>query len=80
MAMRMQPLLIGVDVSKAKLDICEAPGQPLRQLCNERSAIRAWLKALPGPACIAVEATNTFHLLLLEDAHRLEHTLYVIDG
>ena len=80
MAMHLQPLLIGVDVSKAKLDICEAQGQPLRQLCNERSAIRAWLKDLPGPACIAAEATNTFHLLLLEEAHRLGHTVYVIDG
>lgn len=80
MAMHAQPLHIGVDVSKARLDICEAQAQPLRQLCNERRAIRAWLKGLPGPACIAVEATNTYHLLLLEEAHGLGHTLYVVDG
>lgn len=80
MAMHVQPLRIGVDVSKAQLMICESAEQPLHRLGNERGAIRTWLEHLPGPACIAVEATNTFHLALLEEAHRLGHTLYVIDG
>lgn len=80
MAMRIEPLLIGVDVSKAELVVCEDKNHPLRSLANERRALRAWLKALLGPACIAVEATNTFHLTLLEEAHRLGHTVYVVDG
>lgn len=80
MAMRVDPLLIGVDVSKAELVICEGEDQPLTRLDNTRATVRAWLKALPGQASIAVEATNTFHLILLEEAHRLGHTLYVVDG
>ena len=80
MAMRVEPLLIGVDVSKAELVICEGKDPPLHRLDNTRAAVRAWLKALPGQACIAVEATNTFHLTLLEEAHRLGHTVYVVDG
>lgn len=80
MAMRVEPHLIGVDVSKAELVICEGKDQPLHRLDNTRATVRAWLKALPGQASIAVEATNTFHLTLLEEAHRLGHTLYVVDG
>lgn len=80
MAMRVQPLRIGVDVSKAELVICERRDQALRRIQNERSAIRAWLDGLGAPARIAVEATNTFHVLLVEEAHRRGHTVYVIDG
>ena len=80
MAMRVEPLLVGVDVSKAELVVCEGKDRPLTRLANNRGAVRAWLKALPGRGCIAVEATNTFHLVLLEQAHRLGHTLYVVDG
>lgn len=80
MAMRVDPLHIGADVSKAELVICEGKNQPLIRLANTRKAVRAWLKTLPGQASIAVEATNTFHLILLEEAHRLGHTLYVVDG
>lgn len=80
MAMRVEPLLVGVDVSKAELVICKGKEEPLHRLDNNRQAVRAWLKTLPGQASIAVEATNIFHLTLLEEAHRLGHTLYVVDG
>lgn len=81
MAMSVHPHLIGVDVSKAELMICQAPEQPLESLDNEPKAIRRWLRTLPkGSACFAVEATNTFHLELIEQAHRRGHTVYLIDG
>lgn len=80
MAMRVEPCFVGVDVSKAELVICEGEGPRVHALSNQRRAIRAWLKALPRPACLAVEATNTFHLPVLEEAHRLGHTVYVVDG
>lgn len=80
MAMRVEPMVIGVDVSKAELVICQGKDRPLTRLDNTRKAVRAWLKTLPGQTFIAVEATNTFHLVLLEEAHRLGHTLYVVDG
>lgn len=80
MAMAVQPLLIGVDVSKAELVIARSDQAQLETIANEAAAIRRWLKRLAGPVCIAVEATNTFHLALLSEAHRLGHTLYVLDG
>ena len=80
MAMRVQSHLVGVDVSKAELHICERDDLQGHTLENQRRVIRAWLKALPRPTCLAVEATNTFHLTLLEEAHRLGHTVYVVDG
>ena len=42
--------------------------------------MREWLRALSGRVKIAVEATNTFHLPLVEEAHELGHKVYVIDG
>lgn len=81
MAISTSPHLIGVDVSKAELMICQDPGQPLESLDNEPKAIRRWLRGLPkGSSCFAVEATNTFHLELIEQAHRRGHTIYLIDG
>ena len=80
MAMRVEPHWVGVDVSKAELLICEGEDSRVYALANQRRPIRAWLKALPVPACLAVEATNTFHLTVLEEAHRLGHTVYVVDG
>lgn len=80
MATRVQPLFVGVDVSKANVVVCEGEDRPLHTVANQRTALRTWLKALPRPTCIAVEATNTFHLPVLETAHRLGHTVYVVDS
>ena len=81
MAMPVQPLIIGVDVSKATLAVCLSPDTPVQSVDNTPQAIARWLKALPpGPACFAIEATNTFHLEILEQAHRAGHTPYLVDG
>jgi len=80
MAMPIKPLLIGIDVSKAELHICRGPEQALERLPNEPRAIRRWLASLTPNAELAVEATNTYHLALLEQAHRRGHTCYVLDG
>lgn len=80
MAMKMELLLLGVDVAKATLEIALDAQEGVTRLVNERKAIRQWLEALPGPAALAVEATNVYHLELIEQAHRLGHTVYVVDG
>jgi len=81
MAIAAQPLLIGIDVSKHHLHICQSPDQPLQVLDNTPKAIRQWLKSLPpGPVSIALEATGIYHLELLHQAHAHGHTLYLIDG
>jgi len=81
MAISAQPLLIGVDVSKATLAICLGPDQPAQTLDNDRKSIARWLASLPaGPVCIAAEATNTFHLDLVDLAHQAGHAVYLVDG
>ena len=81
MAIPVQSLLIGVDVSKATLAICLGPDQPVQTLDNDRKSIARWLAALPAePVCIAAEATNTFHLDLVDLAHHAGHAVYLVDG
>lgn len=81
MAMPVQPLLIGVDVSKAELVLCQDPEKPVVVLDNTAEAIGRWLDSLPGePVCLAVEATNTYHLELIEQAHQRGYTIYIVDG
>lgn len=80
MAMQVKPLLIGVDVAKAELVIRQSWSSAVVKVRNERTAIDAYLKGLAGPVCVAVEATNVFHVVLVERSHALGHTVYVIDG
>lgn len=79
MAMQVEPILVGVDVSKAEL-VISIDGATPETLDNEPCAIRRWLKALQGPACLAMEATSTFHLALADEAHRQGHSVYLING
>lgn len=73
-------LFIGIDVSKADLAIARSDATGVVTIENTPTAIRVWLRTLPGPTAIAVEATNTYHLTLLQQARRQGHCLYVIDG
>lgn len=71
---------IGVDVAKPQLDIAtSASDQPLR-LPNTRRDIRRWLSTLSGSIHLAVEATNSYHCELVEQAHARGLTVYLIDG
>ncbi|MDH5822316.1 transposase [Luteimonas sp. RD2P54] len=72
------PLCIGIDVSKAELAIYD--GSSFITVVNTTKQIKAWLKTLTGPARIAVEATGTYHLQVLEQASRKGHALFVVDG
>lgn len=79
MAMQVQPILIGVDVSKAELAV-SVDGAPVETIANERQAIQRWLGGFHQPLRLALEATNTFHLLLAEEAHRRGHCVYLVNG
>lgn len=79
MAKRVERIHIGVDVSKSTLVVAN-DDDSISEIINDAKAIRNWLRALPGPARIAVEATGIFHVELIEQAHRAGHEVYVIDG
>ncbi|MGQ0587382.1 MAG: IS110 family transposase [Gammaproteobacteria bacterium] len=80
MAKQVEPVLIGADVSKAEIVLCVQARSGVQTVANERALIRRYLRSFAGPLQIAVEATNTFHLSLVEEAHALGHRVYVIDG
>lgn len=80
MATKVVPLLIGVDVAKATLAVARSDTDEVATLDNEDKAIRTWLKSVSGPVCLAVEATNVFHLTLIERACAAGHAVYVVDG
>lgn len=79
MAIRTEAIDIGVDVSKATLAVAQDE-HAVVEIANDARSVRDWLKALPGLARIAVEATGVFHVELVEQAHRAGHVVYVIDG
>ena len=80
MAMRVDPTLVGADVSKAELWLARQDVAGVQVVVNERGAIRKWLKGLPQGSRLAVEATNVYHLALVEEAHALGHQVFVVDG
>jgi transposase len=68
----------GVDVSKGTLQMAAEQGP--ESIPNELKSIRHWLKSVPAGSCFAVEATGTYHVLFVKQAHRMGHTVYLIDG
>lgn len=81
MTSQPDPMPIGIDVSKAALDICTGLNGPVQRIDNTPAAIRAWLRTLPeGALRIACEATGTYHVALVECVLAAGHPLYLIDG
>lgn len=80
MAKQVDEIILGIDVSKDELEVyCWNTGQRL-QVANQAGTIRAWLRSLTGPLAMAVEATSDYHFKVVDEAHALGHTVYVING
>jgi transposase len=79
MAMKTERVMLGVDVSQGWLDIHQNGQETVERIANERRAIDKFLKCLPG-AALAVEATNTYHELVVERARQLGLIVYLVNG
>jgi transposase len=79
-AKRVEQLILGADVSQQWIDLHQHQTEVSERIDNTVTAIRAALKALPGPARLAVEATNTYHELLVAEALKLKIEVFLIDG
>ena len=67
----------GVDVSKATLDIaCEGNVTCIE---NNKKAIRSLVKTMPADACVAMEATDTYHLTMADVCHAAGMRVYVVN-
>lgn len=79
MARQVSPVILGIDVSQNWLDVCVHGSDRVERIDNTPKAIRHLLKRYPA-AAVAVEATNTYHEALVELAHRVGWTVYLISG
>ncbi len=80
MAKRVEEVTLGIDASKATL---EAAGNRFEKICvvdNISASIDRFLDQFTGSVVIAVEATNTFHELLVERALARGFAVYIVDG
>ncbi|KWR78141.1 IS110 family transposase [Pseudomonas sp. PI1] len=78
--MTSQVTVIGIDVAKETLSLCDARTGEVFELPNEASAIKAWLKTLPSNCAIAIEATGIYHVMVASLAHARKHRIYIING
>jgi transposase len=79
MAMKVQAVILGADVSKEWLDFNRYGEESVARIDNQRASIDAFLKGYPH-AALAVEATNTYHELLVERARRAGWVVYLVSG
>jgi len=79
MAQRVRENIVGVDVSKDKLDVFEWETNQSYSIPNEFEAIAQWLKRWAVPIRLAIEPTNRYHQTVAEAAHTLGHRVCMID-
>lgn len=79
MANIVEPFICGVDVSLETLDIAQSDNTVLT-IPNTQQAITKWLKGLAAHTRIALEATNDYHQMLLDQALLAKLEVYVING
>lgn len=72
--------IVGVDVAKNELVIYQAERDLLEAIPNNKTAINKWLKDLPSPVAIAIEATNVYHLEFADLAYEAGCVIYMVGG
>lgn len=81
MAMRVEEITVGVDVAKGWLDIATGNEEEgLLRIDNTAKAIGRWLQTVSGPMRLAVEATGSYHELLVELTQRAGCRVYLVDA
>jgi len=65
----MSDLVIGVDVSKAWLDLAGRPDEPVERHANSPEGVAALLALLAHPKLVVVEATGGYELRLVRALH-----------
>ena len=79
MAKLTQNSIFGVDVSKEWLVVWDWLNEQLLKIANRPEEIAAWLGGLSRPVQLAIEPTSSFHLEILEQAHRLGFGVFLIN-
>lgn len=79
MAERVTEITLGVDASKETLDFYHWEDEQSARCANDRGEIETYLGAFHGPVRLAVEATSTYHLTVVEVALELGYTVYLVN-
>lgn len=79
MAIPVEKITLGIDVSKDSLDVYRWDNQQRWRLANDHKAIRKLLTSFTGPVQIAIEPTSSYHLVAVEVAQALGHALYLVN-
>jgi transposase len=74
------PLFVGIDVSKATLDIAIEGQSACFQIPNATAPIRQWLKQLPAQSYVGVESTGAYHQTLTRLAIAAGHTVFLLNA
>jgi transposase len=80
MAMEVSQFIIGIDVAKAELVVHFQNDGTRMSLSNTKPEIKKWLKQQPANTALCVEATNVYHLDVVEMAYEKGFAVYVVDG
>ena len=80
MATHGEASTLGFDVSKQYLEVAGSDFEGIRVINNSPKAIEAFLNAFRAPVALAVEATNTFHERLVDQALARGFQVYLVDG
>lgn len=79
MAARVEKIILGIDVSKATLEICRWDTGDVVSLANDEAAIAKWLQSMSSPLQIGIEPTSHYHLALVAQAHRADHEVFLVN-
>lgn len=79
MAKIVSKITLGIDVAKDQHVVYNWQTEQITTVLNQRSEIKAWLKSFSDPLQIAIEPTSHYHLMVIDEAQALGHTVYLID-
>lgn len=79
MTQPVEKYIIGVDVSKNKLDLYVLATDQSYSIINDTESIEQWLDSWFGPIRVAIKPTNTYHLAVAHAAYAREHQVHLID-
>ena len=79
MANQVAKITLGVDVAKDQHLVFNWQTQQTTRLPNQPGDIKAWLKTLHGPVRMAIEPTSHYHLVMVDEALKLGHEVYLVN-
>lgn len=72
--------IIGIDVAKDNLVIATLGQLGVQTITNNRAGIKAWLKGIAKPSCVALESTGRYSRVVCQLAHEAGLSVYLLNA